>query len=139
MAGGVVNELLGGLTRVNHETVGELHRLGTSSTELARDDNLATLSARLHDEAQDTVAGATDGEAVKQLVAEGLALGDGGEAAVLDLGGVEGDGVLGELEALLDERSELTDAATLLAEDLLSVGGADDDVGDGWGDADLDA
>jgi hypothetical protein len=37
------------------------------------------------------------------VVAEGLALSDSGETAVLDLGGVEGDGVLGELEALLDE------------------------------------
>jgi hypothetical protein len=66
-------------------------------------------------------------------------LGDGGQTAVLDLGGVQRDRVLGELEALLDERGELTDAAALLAEDLLCVGGADDDVGDGGRDADLDA
>jgi hypothetical protein len=48
------------------------------------------------------------------------------ETAVLDLCGVEGDGVLGELEALLDQGCELTDAAALLAEDLLSVCRADD-------------
>jgi hypothetical protein len=139
VAGSAVDELLGGLTRVDHEAVGELHGLGTGGTELAGDDNLATLGAALHDEAKDTIAGTTDGETVEQLVAEGLALGDGGQTTVLDLGGVEGDGVLGELEALLDERGELTDAAALLAEDLLGVGGADDDVGDGGGDADLDA
>lgn len=139
VAGGVVDEVLGGLTRVDHEAVGELHGLGASSTELAGDDDLATLGAGLHDEAEDTVAGATDGETVEELVAEGLALGDGGETAVLDLGGVEGDGVLGELEALLDERGELADAAALLAENLLGVGGADDDVGYRGGDADLDA
>ena len=139
MAGGVVDEVLSGLTGVDHEAVGELHGLGTSSTELARDDDLAALGAGLHDEAQDTVAGTTDGETVEQLVAEGLALGDGGETAVLDLGGVQRDGVLGELEALLDERGELADAAALLAEDLLGVRGADDDIGDGRGDADLDA
>ena len=53
---GVVDEVLSGLTRVNHETVGELHRLGTGSTELARNDNLATLSAGLHDETEDAIA-----------------------------------------------------------------------------------
>jgi len=50
---------------------------------------------------------------------------DGGETTVLHLGGVEGHGVLRELEALLDERGEFADAATLLAEDFLSVGCAD--------------
>jgi hypothetical protein len=39
----------------------------------------------------------------------------------------------------LDEGCELADAAALLSEDFLGVGCADDDVGDGWGDADLDA
>ena len=139
VAGGVVNEVVGGLTGVDHESVGELHGLGTGGTELSGDDNLATLGAGLHDETEDTVASTTDGETVQELVAEGLALGDGGQTAVLDLGGIEGDGVLGELEALLDERGELTDAAALLAENLLGVGGADDDIGDGGSHADLDA
>ena len=53
---GVVDEVLSGLTGVDHETVGELHRLGTGSTELARDDNFATLGARLHNETEDTIA-----------------------------------------------------------------------------------
>jgi hypothetical protein len=124
---------------VDHEAVGELHGLGTGSTELTGDDNLATLGAGLHDEAEDTIAGTTDGETVEKLVSEGLALSDGGQTTVLDLGGVEGDTVLGELESLLDERGELADAATLLTENLLGVGGADDDVGDGRRNADLDA
>lgn len=139
VAGGAVDEILSGLTGVNHEAVGELHGLGTSSTELAGNDDLATLGARLHDKAEDTIAGTADGKAVEELVAEGLALSDGGETAVLDLGGVKGDGVLGELEALLDEGGELADAAALLTENLLGVGGADDDIGDGRGDADLNA
>lgn len=139
VAGGSVDEVLAGLARVNHEAVGELHGLGTGSTELAGDDNLATLGARLHDEAEDTVAGTADGKAVEELVAERLALGDGGKTAVLDLGGVQRDRVLGELEALLDQRGQLANAAALLAENLLGLGGADDDVGDGGGDADLDA
>lgn len=139
VAGGLVDEVLGGLAGVDHEAVSELHGLGTGSTELARDDDLATLGAGLHDEAEDTVAGTADGETVQQLVAEGLALSDGGQTAVLDLGGIQRDRVLGKLEALLDERGELADAATLLAEDLLGVGGPDDDVGDRGGNADLDA
>jgi hypothetical protein len=139
VTGSVVDEVLGGLTRVNHEAVGELHGLGTGSTELTGDDNLATLGAGLHDEAEDTIASTSDGETVEKLVSEGLALSDGGETTVLDLGGVEGDGVLGELESLLDERGELANAAALLAENLLGVGGSDDDIGDGGGNADLDA
>jgi len=81
----------------------------------------------------------TSCQTVEQLVSKGLALGDGGQTAILHLCGVEGDGVLGELEALLDQRRELANAAALLAEDLLRVRGADDDVGDGGSDADLDA
>jgi len=139
VAGGSVNELTGRLARVDHEAVSELHGLGAGSAKLAGDDNLATLGTALHDEAENTVAGTADGQTIQELVAQRLALGDGRETAVLDLGGIEGDGVLGELEALLDEAGELADAAALLAEDLLGVGGADDDIGDGRGDADLDA
>lgn len=135
---GAVDEVLGGLARVDHEAIGELHGLGTGSTELTRDDNLATLGARLHDKAKDTIASTTDSKTVEQLVAERLALGDGGQTTVLDLSGVEGDAVLGELEALLDQAGELADAATLLAENLLGVGGADNDVGNGGGNADFD-
>lgn len=139
VTGSTVDEVLGGLTGVDHEAVGELHGLGTSSTELARDDNLATLGTRLHDETEDTIAGTTDGQTVEELVAERLALGNGGQTTVLDLSGVEGDAVLGELEALLDQAGKLADAATLLAENLLGVGGTDDDIGDGGGNADFDA
>lgn len=139
VASGSVDEVLARLAGVDHEAVRELHGLGTGGAELARDDDLATLGLGLHDEAEDTVAGTTDGETVEELVAEGLALGDGGQTAVLDLGGVQGDGVLGELEALLDQRGQLADAASLLSKDFLGLGRADDDVGDGGGDADFDA
>ena len=43
------------------------------------------------DEPKDTVASTTHGETVQKLVAEGLALSDGGETTRLNLGGVEGD------------------------------------------------
>lgn len=41
---------------------------------------------------------------------------------------VELKGVLGELETLLHKGSKLTDAATLLTEDFLGVGGTNDDL-----------
>jgi hypothetical protein len=112
---------------VDHEAVGELHGLGTGGAQLSRDDDLATLSTGLHDEAENSIAGSANCQAVQELVAKGLALGDGGETTVLDLGRVEGDGVLGKLEALLDEGGELADSSTLLSEDFLCVGCADDD------------
>jgi len=137
VAGGVVNEVLSGLTGVDHEAVGELHGLGTSGAQLAGDDNLATLGTRLHNETEDTVACTTDGKTVEELVTEGLALGDSGETAGLDLGGVEGDAVGGELVTVGDQAGKLADPATLLTKNLLGVGGADDDVGDGRGHTDL--
>ena len=138
VADGGVNKVLGGLTRVDHESVNELHGLGTGTAELSGDNNLATLGTRLHDVADNTVAGTTDGNTVKELVLEGLALGNSAETAEGDLLGVELDGVLGELETLLDQGGQLADATALDTENLLGLGGTDDDLGAGGGDADLD-
>jgi hypothetical protein len=120
-------------------TYGELHALSTGSPEFSADNNLATLGTALHDETEHTVACSPHSKTIEKLVAQRLALCDGRETTVLNFGGVEGDGVFGELEALLDEGSELADAASLLAEDFLGVGCADDNVGDCRRDADLDA
>lgn len=139
VTGGAVDEVLGRLAGVDHEAVGELHALGAGGAQLAGNDDLATLGTALHDKTEDTIASTADGETVQQLVPERLALGDGRETAVLDLGGVEGDRVLGELETFLNEAGELANAATLLAQNLLGVCCADDDVGDGRGDSDFDA
>lgn len=137
VADGVVDEVDRGLTGVDEEAVGELHGLGTGSTELARDNDLAALGARLHNVTEDTVASTAHGKATEELVAEGLGLGDGGKTTVLDLLGVELKRVLGEAETLLNESLELTDAAALVTKDLLGVGGTDDDLGAGVGDTDL--
>ena len=56
----------------------------------------------------------------------------------MDLGRVEGDGVFGKFESLLDQGREFTNSSSLLAENFLGVGCADDDVGDGRSDADFD-
>jgi len=134
---GGIDEILGWLTGMDHEAVGELHALRTSGTQLSRDDNLATLSTTLHDESEDTIACSADGKTVEELVSEGLALGDSGETTVLDLSGVEGDGVLWELESLLDEGGKFADSSTLLSENFLGVCCADDDVGDCGCNSDL--
>lgn len=64
---------------------------------------------------------------------------DGVETSVLDLLGVELQGSFGESESLLDQRGEFSDSSTLVTEDVLSVGGSDDDFGSGVGDSDLTA
>lgn len=136
---GVVNKVTSGLTRVDHEALSELHRLGTSSTELAGNDNLTTLGARLHDESEDTVTSSSHSKTTEELVPEGLGLSSGGETSVLDLLGVELESVLGELEPLLDQSLELPNSSTLVTEDFLGVGGPDDDLGTGVGNTDLTA
>ena len=83
MANRIVNELAGRLTRVDHKTVRELHRLRTGGAELAGYDDFAALRVRLHDEAEYTVARAADGKASEKFVAQRFALCDGGESTVL--------------------------------------------------------
>jgi len=139
VAGSSVDEVVDGLAGVDHEAVSELHALCSSSTQLARNNHLATLGTALHDESQHTVACSSHGQTVQQLVSERFALGDGRETAVLDLGGIEGNAVLGELESLLDERGEFADSSTLFAQDFLGVCRPDDDVGDCRRDSNFNA
>lgn len=70
----------------------------------------------------------TNSETVEELESEGLGLSDGGETTVSDLLSVELERVLGVLESLLNESGQLTDTTTLLAENVLGVGGTDDDL-----------
>ena len=53
---GIVNEVIYGLTGVNHESVSEFHGLGTGGAELSRNDNFATFRTGLHDKSEDTIA-----------------------------------------------------------------------------------
>ena len=54
-------------------------------------------------------------------------MGNGAKTTVLNTLGIELNGVLGELETLLDKGGQLADTATLLTENVLGVGGTDDD------------
>ena len=69
-----------------------------------------------------------DGKTTEELVPQALALGDSRETTVLYLFSVELERVFGEFKALLNEGSEFTDAAALLAKDFLCVSGTDDDL-----------
>jgi hypothetical protein len=113
------------LKRRAYRTYRELHGLSTRSTELSRNDNLATLGATLHDESQNTIAGSSDGQTIKKFVTEGFTLSDSRQTTVLDLSSIEGDGVFGELESFLDEGGEFANTAALLTENFLGVCGAD--------------
>merc|ERR1740138_92249 len=115
MAHSLVNVVLLRFARGNQVAVFELHRLGALRTELAADDNLATLGAVLHDEAHHAVASAPHREASEQLVAEGLSLGHRAAGAVLDALREELDAVLRKAVPLLHHRRELADAAALVA------------------------
>mmetsp|Transcript_12834 Transcript_12834/g.23324 ORF Transcript_12834/g.23324 Transcript_12834/m.23324 type:complete len:327 (+) Transcript_12834:172-1152(+) len=128
VAGGLVDVVVGGVTGGDHVSVLELHRLGTLGTQLTGNDDFATLGLVLHDEAENAVASAADGDALHKLVAKGLGLSHSAEPTVLYLLGVEGNGSLGHIETLLDKRGKLADAPALLADDVLRAGGLDDDL-----------
>mmetsp|Transcript_112563 Transcript_112563/g.157872 ORF Transcript_112563/g.157872 Transcript_112563/m.157872 type:complete len:210 (-) Transcript_112563:42-671(-) len=127
VADGGVNVVADRVTGLDHVSVAELHGLGTLGAELARDNELTALGLVLHDVPQHTIAGTADGKSSEKLVAEGLGLGDGAEATVVDALSEELDRVLGEGEALLHDGGELPDAAALVAKHVLGAGGADDD------------
>ena len=138
MSASRVDVIVAGISGVDHETVDELHGLGPLSSKLAGHDDLAALGSRLHDEAEDTVAGTSDGQATDELVPHALGLGDGAETAGGDLLGVELDRSLGEVEPLLDDGGELANPAALLSEHVLGAGGHDNDLGPGGRHTDLD-
>ena len=57
MSDGRVDVDIGGFSTVDHQAINEFHALGTLTSELSGDDNFTTLGSRLHDEAEDTIAG----------------------------------------------------------------------------------
>ena len=51
-----IDIVVGWVSGVNHESIDELHGLGSLSSKLAGNNNLATLGTGLHDETEDSVA-----------------------------------------------------------------------------------
>ena len=124
---------------VNHESVDEPHGLGSLSSKLARHNDLATLSSRLHDETEITVASPSDGQATYELVLEGFGLSNGAQSTNGNLLGVELNRSLGDAEPLLDNGGQFTNSASFLAKNVLCPRGHADDLGPSWGDANLDS
>ena len=87
MANGNIDVVVLWLTRVDHPAVDEFHALGSLTSELTADDDLAALGAGLHDESKNTIAGTSDGQTTDELVSKGLALGDGAQTTVGDFQG----------------------------------------------------
>jgi hypothetical protein len=119
-------------------THSELHALSTGCPQFTTDHNLATLCTTLHNKTQHAVACSPHSQTIEKLITEGLALSDSGQTTALDLGSVERNGLLGELEALLDESCELTNSSALFSQNLLCVRCADNDIGDSGCDANFD-
>ena len=69
-----------------------------------------------------------DSQTVEELVPQTLTLGDSGETTVLNLLGVHLERIFGETETLLDESGKLADSTTLLTQDFLGVGSADNNL-----------
>lgn len=133
-----INEILGGLTSLDHVAITELHLLGTLAAELAGDLNFDTLGLRLHNDTQNTVAGTTNSNTVQQLETQGLSLGQSRETTEGNALSVQLDGAIREVETLLDDGSQLANAAALLTQNILGTGGTDDDLSALGGLTDLD-
>ncbi|KAL3798186.1 hypothetical protein HJC23_005747 [Cyclotella cryptica] len=136
---GSIGVNLSGVTCLDHVPVTELHGLGTLSSQLTGDNNLATLGGGLHDETDDSVASTTDGKSGEELEFERFGLSLSTEPTVLDALSVKFHGALGEIEPLLDDRGQFADALTLVSEDVLGLGGANDNFGAVGGGTDFDS
>ena len=90
MSASRVDVVVDGVSRVDHETVHELHGLGPLAPQLSAHDHLgaqmmdkiqgfsmiylATLGSRLHDKSEDTIASTPHSETSDQLIPQGLGL-----------------------------------------------------------------
>ena len=137
VADSLSDELLGRVTTLDHVTLPELHGLSPSAPHLTGDDNFATPSACVHDEPNDGVGSAPGWDPVNKLEAEVLKLVLGGKTPLLDA--VDKDLELLVLDAppLHNHVAKLLEPAAVVLDELVDRGGLDDDLGTGWGGANL--
>lgn len=147
MPDSVVYKVSRGLTGVKHEAIRKLHRFSTSCTQLAGNDNFASLSTRLHNEPEDTITCTTQnrrmktvpsimnelnipthGKTTEKLVSQTFTLSNGRKSTVLDLLGIQFKGIFRKFETLLHECSEFADTTTLLSQNFLGVRCTDNDL-----------
>ena len=95
-----------GVAGVDHESLDELHALGSLSTKLSRHNDFASHGLGLHDASEHGVACTTHSKTSDELVTERLALGDGAESTS---GHLLGEQIYG---SLLQTTQQPSDSAT---------------------------
>ena len=113
---------------MHHVPILEFHCLGTGGAKLAADDNLNTLSAVLHGEEDNTVGGHADWELVEELVLQTLGLDGCAETTSFNTLDEELERVGWVIEALLDERGELSEAYSAWAHNIANSRRTDGDL-----------
>eukprot|EP01127_Copromyxa_protea_P019052 TRINITY_DN60_c0_g1_i1.p1 TRINITY_DN60_c0_g1~~TRINITY_DN60_c0_g1_i1.p1 ORF type:complete len:153 (-),score=19.42 TRINITY_DN60_c0_g1_i1:306-764(-) len=96
----LVDVVVGGITRLLHVTITELHGLGSLSSKLSGYDDFATLGFVLHNETDNTIASTSDGQTVQELELEGLSLSNSRETTEEYTLSVQLNGALSETETL---------------------------------------
>jgi hypothetical protein len=120
---------LSGVSTLDKSSISELHGLGTLSSKLSRNDNFTSTGRGLHNEANDSITSTTNGKSSKKLVLETLSLSLSTKTTVHDTLSIKLNGTIIKVESLLNKRGQLTDALSLLSENVLGTGSTYDDVG----------
>jgi hypothetical protein len=128
---------LSGVSTLDKSSISEFHGLGTLSSKLSRDNNFASTSRGFHNEANNSITSTANGKSSKELVLETFCLSLSTKTTVHDTLGIKLNGTIIEIESLLNKRGQLTDALSLLSENVLSTGGTYDNVGAVRSGADL--
>jgi len=123
-----IDIFLGGVAAMDHQPIHKLHGFCSLAAQFAGYDDLATFSTRLHNEAEDTVTGASDGKTTDQFVTEGFSLSNGAKATSRHLLGIQFDGTIGIVEALLNDGGQFTNTLTFVAQHILSARREDDNL-----------
>jgi len=111
------------LTTVNHQSVNKLHSFSSLSSELARDDNFASLGSALHNESEHTIAGSPDSQTSEKLVSQRFTLSNGTKTTVVHLLSIQLNGTFWEVESLLYYCSQLSNPSSFLTKNTLCSGG----------------
>lgn len=132
-----VNEVLLWLTSTDHETILELHGLGSLLSEFTRDDDLASKGLVLHHSSDDGLGSKSDGDLLQKLIFKGLDLGGSAKTFSGDLGENDLDSVFLVTESLLEERGQFVELLTVVSSGGMGLGDSNNDFGLGWGNLDL--
>jgi len=123
-----IDIFLGGVAAVDHQPIHKLHGFSSLAAQFTGYDDLATFSTGLHNESEDTVTGASDGKTTDQFVPERFSLSDGAKTTSRHLLGIQFDGTIGIVEALLNDGGQFTNTLTFVAQHVLRTRREDDNL-----------